>query len=297
MLIGTGVPDDAAVYVLGPETALVSTVDFFTPIVDDPYSFGQIAAANSLSDIYAMGARPLFALNLVAFPRDTLPMSVLGEILRGGADKAAEAGIAIVGGHSIDDAEPKYGLAVTGLAHPDRLLRKAGLRPGDRLFLTKPLGIGIISTAIKRGVAPAEVTAEAIRVMSTLNRAASEAALAAGVHAGTDVTGFGLLGHLSEMTATSGVGATIWLDRVAVLEAAWQLARDDVVPGGTKRNLRYVESRVRFADDITLAERLVLADAQTAGRGRAGHAWHSPPGQSLYLSLVLRPRMAPAQAA
>ncbi len=265
MLIGTGVPDDAAVYRLSAETALVSTVDFFTPIVDDPYAFGQIAAANSLSDIYAMGARPLFALNLVAFPRDTLPMSVLGEILRGGADKAAEAGIPIVGGHSIDDAEPKYGLAVTGTVHPDRLLRKAALRPGDRLFLTKPLGIGIIATAIKRGVATESAASEAVRVMTTLNRAASEAALSVGLEAGTDVTGFGLLGHLSEMTATSGVDATVWLDRVPVLDAAWQLARDDVVPGGTKRNLAYVESTVRFGDDITLAERLVLADAQTSG--------------------------------
>jgi selenide, water dikinase len=212
-----------------------------------------------------MGARPLFALNLVGFPRDTLPMSVLGEVLRGGADKASEAGIAIVGGHSIDDAEPKYGLAVVGVAHPDRVLRKAGLVPGDKLFLTKPLGIGIISTAIKRGVAKEEDVREAVRVMTTLNRVASETAVAAGIRAATDVTGFGLLGHLSEMTRTSGVSATVWLDRVPVLEAAWQLARDEVVPGGTRRNLAFVEQYVRFADDITPAERLVLADAQTSG--------------------------------
>jgi selenide,water dikinase len=212
-----------------------------------------------------MGARPLFALNLVGFPRDTLPMSVLGEILRGGADKAAEAGIAIVGGHSIDDAEPKYGLAVVGIAHPERVLRKAGLAPGDRLFLTKPLGIGIISTAIKRDVAKEADVREAVRVMTTLNRAAAEAAVATGVRAATDVTGFGLLGHLSEMTSASGVSATVWLDRVPVLDAAWQLARDGVVPGGTRRNLAFVEQSVKFDDDITPTERLVLADAQTSG--------------------------------
>ena len=265
VLIGTGVPDDAAVYRLDAETALVSTVDFFMPIVDDPYAFGQIAAANSLSDVYAMGARPLFALNIVGFPRDKLPMAVLGEILRGGADKAAEAGIAIVGGHSIDDSEPKYGLAVVGIVHPDRIIRKAGPQPGDRLFLTKPLGIGIISTAIKRGVADPDAMADAIRVMTTLNRAAAEAATAVGVVGGTDVTGFGLLGHLTEMTGTGGVGATLWLDQVPVLEAAWSLVGADVVPGGTRRNLAFVADSVRFADDISPAEQLVLADAQTSG--------------------------------
>jgi selenide,water dikinase len=265
VLVGTDVPDDAAVYRLSADRALVATVDYFTPIVDDAYDFGRIAAANALSDVYAMGARPLFALSIVGFPRDKLPLSVLGEILRGGADKVGEAGIFVVGGHSIDDPEPKYGLVVLGEVHPDRIVTKAGARPGDRLFLTKPLGIGIISTGIKRGKVGPEVISEAVEVMTALNAGAADAMTSVGPSAGTDVTGFGLLGHLNEMVSQSGVGARVYLNRVPVLSAAWGLARDGVVPGGTRRNLAYLLDRVTWADGIGEAERLVLADAQTSG--------------------------------
>ena len=265
VLVGTDVPDDAAVYRLSPDRALVATVDYFTPIVDDAYDFGRIAAANALSDIYAMGARPLFALSIVGFPKDKLPLSVLGEILRGGADKAADAGIFVVGGHSIDDPEPKYGLVVLGEAHPDRIVTKGGARPGDRLFLTKPLGIGIISTGIKRGKVGEDVIRQAVEVMTTLNAGAAEAMTSVGPSAGTDVTGFGLLGHLSEMVTQSGVGARVHLDRVPVLPAAWGLAREGVVPGGSHRNHAFLSSLVTWAEGIDEAEQLVLADAQTSG--------------------------------
>ena len=257
--------DDAAVYRLTPDIALVQTVDYITPLVDDPYQYGQIAAANSISDVYAMGGRPLLALNIVAFPTDALPMAVLGEILRGGADKAAEAGVRIIGGHSIDDKEPKYGLAVTGLVHPDRILRNSTARPGDRLILTKPLGMGIISTAIKRDLASAELIERAVRVMTTLNKGAALAAIDVGVDACTDVTGFGLLGHLREMTAGSRVGARIAFSRVPFLEGAAELATQGVVPGGTQRNLAYVEPFVTFDATIDPVQRLLLADAQTSG--------------------------------
>src|SRR5512139_377456 len=192
--------DDAAVYRLTPELALVQTVDYITPLVDDPYTFGQIAAANSLSDVYAMGGKPLLALNVVAFPTDALPMNVLGEILRGGIEKAHEAEVRIIGGHSIDDREPKYGLAVTGIVHPERILRNSTARAGDRLILTKPLGMGIVSTAIKRELASADLIARAVRVMTMLNKDAALTAMEIGAHACTDITGFGLLGHLHEMT-------------------------------------------------------------------------------------------------
>ncbi len=205
VLVGPETSDDAAVYRLTDGLALVLTVDFFTPIVDDPYAFGQIAAANSLSDVYAMGGRPIAMLSIVGFPRDKLPMTVLGEVLRGGAEKAQEAGVSVVGGHSIDDAEPKVGYAVVGLVHPARIWRNVGARPGDALVLTKPLGTGIISTAIKQAKAPERAVTAAIRTMATLNRAAAEAAATVPVHAATDVTGFGLLGHLREMTRGSKV--------------------------------------------------------------------------------------------
>jgi selenide, water dikinase len=265
VLIGTDRPDDAAVYRLSADRALVATVDYFTPIVDDPYDFGRIAAANALSDVYAMGARPLFALSIVGFPRDTLPLSVLGEILRGGADMAADAAIFVIGGHSIDDAEPKYGLVVLGEVHPDRIVTKAGARPGDRLFLTKPLGIGIISTGIKRGKVRPDVIREAVAVMTTLNAAAAEAMTSVRPSAGTDVTGFGLLGHLNELASQSGVGARVYLDRVPVLSAAWGLAREGIVPGGTRRNLAFLADRVRWSSGLDEVEQLVLADAQTSG--------------------------------
>ncbi len=209
VLIGTKTADDAAVYRVSDTLAIVQTVDYFTPVVDDPYTFGQITAANSLSDIYAMGAAPLFALNIAGFPADTLPLDVLAKILQGGADKAAEAGISIIGGHTIKDAEPKYGMAVTGVIHPDKVISNAGARPGDRLILTKPLGIGIITTAMKQGKVSAATVAAVTEIMATLNKGAAEAMVTVDTHACTDVTGFGFLGHLSEMVRGSGVGAVI----------------------------------------------------------------------------------------
>jgi selenide,water dikinase len=262
-LVGAETADDAAVYRLSADQALVATVDYITPVVDDPYVFGAIAAANALSDIYAMGARPLFALNIVGFPR-ALPLDLLARILEGGAAKAAEAGIAVLGGHSVDDPEPKYGLVALGLVHPERVVRNAGARPGDRLFLTKPLGMGIITTAIKRDAAPAATVEAALAIMATLNRAAAEAMLAVGPHAATDVTGFGLLGHLLEMLAASGVGAELWLDAVPVVAGTWDLVRAGIYPGGSQRNLDHVSPRVDFGD-LDQAERLLLADAQTSG--------------------------------
>jgi len=265
LLVGADTCDDAAVYRLTPEIALVQTVDYITPLVDDPYTFGQIAAANSISDVYAMGGRPLLALNVVAFPTDSLPMEVLGEILRGGMDKAAEAGVRVVGGHSIDDREPKYGLAVTGIVHPDRVLRNSTARVGDRLILTKPLGMGIVSTAIKRDLATAELIARAVRVMSSLNKNAAAAALEVGAHACTDVTGFGLLGHLRELVSASRVSAEIRFHRVPVLREVVDLAAQGVVPGGTQRNLNFVEPFVSFDAAVGAVHRLILADAQTSG--------------------------------
>jgi selenide,water dikinase len=265
VLVGHATSDDAAVYRLSDDQALVATVDYFTPIVDDGYDFGQIAAANALSDVYAMGARPIFALAITGFPRDQLGSGVLERILRGGADKAAEAGIAVVGGHSIDDAEPKYGLAVTGLVHPDRIVRNVGASVGDRLFLTKPLGAGIVSTAVKRGLADEALVARAVAVMATLNRAAAEAMTSVGPSAGTDVTGFGLLGHLSEMTRGSGVAARVRAGAVPVQAGVYELAAQDVVPGGTKRNHAGLAGIVRWATEVDLASQMVLADAQTSG--------------------------------
>jgi selenide,water dikinase len=253
------------VYRLAPDLAVVQTVDFITPLVDDPYQFGQIAAANSISDVYAMGARPILALNVVGFPTDTLPMDVLAAILQGGADKAAEADVRIIGGHSIDDREPKYGLAVTGIVHPERILRNSTARPGDRLFLTKPLGMGIVSTAIKRDLADPDLIRRAVALMTTLNRGASVAAVEVGVHAATDVTGFGLLGHLREMTAGSRVGARLSCSEVPLVEGVLELAGADVVPGGSKRNLAYAEQFVRFAEALDDVQRILLADAQTSG--------------------------------
>lgn len=265
LLIGASTADDAAVYRISDDTAIVETVDFFTPVVDDPYTFGQIAAANALSDIYAMGARPLFALNIVAFPSKKLPLEVLEEILKGGADKVWEAGINVVGGHSIDDPEPKYGLVVTGTVHPDKVVANSTAKAGDSLILTKPLGIGIITTAIKREKASKAAIEKAVSVMSALNRDASEAMVAIGVSAATDITGFGLLGHLLEMVQGSGVGAKIYADKVPVIEEAWGYAREDIVPGGTKANLDYVNPCVQWGEGIGEDAKLVLSDAQTSG--------------------------------
>jgi selenide,water dikinase len=263
--VGLETGDDAAVYRLTDELGLVLTVDYFTPIVDDPYAFGQIAAANTLSDVYAMGGRPLVMLSIVGFPKDRLPMSVLGEILKGGAEKAREAGVSVVGGHSIDDAEPKIGYAAVGLVHPERVWRNVGARPGDALVLTKPVGTGIISTAIKQDKAPERAVKAAVRSMTALNRAAAEAAATVTVHAATDVTGFGLLGHLREMTVGSRVRARIRAGAVPLLPDVVALAEAGLVPGGTKRNLRAVAAVVRWAAEIPDALRFVIADAQTSG--------------------------------
>ena len=264
VLVGSATADDAAVYRLSDDLALILTTDFFTPIVDRAYDFGAIAAANALSDVYAMGGRPLAALNLVGFPA-SLPPTVLAEILRGAAEKAAEAGIAIVGGHTIDAQEPIFGLAVVGTARPDAVLSNAGARPGDLLVLTKPLGLGIITTAAKRGEDPRGAIGEAIAVMSTLNRSACEAVLAAGAHALTDITGFGLLGHLRNMTAASRVSADVWAEAVPVLPAARQYVRAGIAPGGTHANLRFLSDWVEYDSELADPERLLLCDAQTSG--------------------------------
>jgi selenide,water dikinase len=261
VLVGT--EDDAGVYQLNDELAIVQTVDFFTPVVDDPYDFGAIAAANALSDIYAMGAKPLTALNLVAFPKDG-PLEFLGEIMRGGAEKAREAGVVVIGGHSIDDNEPKYGMAITGVVHPKRLALKSGARPGDALVLTKPLGIGIISSAIKAGRAPNEMIAAATRNMKMLNKSAAEAMVEVGVRGATDITGFGLLGHLHEMLHRSCMSGRIRLSAVPVIHGVRELAKLGV-PGGTRANLKYVSEKMSWAEGITEEEKLILADAQTSG--------------------------------
>ncbi len=257
--------DDAAVVRLDGDKALVQTVDFFTPIVDDPFAFGQIAATNSLSDIYAMGATPLFALNIVAFPKDDLPMEILGEILKGGASKAKQAGINILGGHSIDDKEPKYGLVVTGEAAADKVVTNGGARAGDALILTKPLGSGIIATAIKRGEASERLIAEATAVMSTLNAEAGGLMLQHGASAATDVTGFGLLGHLLEMCEASSVSAELNFAELPFIDGVLEVAEKGIVPGGTKRNLEHVTENVHFDPELSDVQRLMAADAQTSG--------------------------------
>jgi selenide,water dikinase len=265
VLVGPETCDDAGVYRLTDGLALVLTLDFFTPIVDDPRAFGQIAAANSLSDVYAMGGRPIAMLSIVGFPRDKLPMTVLGEVLRGGAEKAHEAGVSVVGGHSIDDAEPKVGYAVVGLVNPARLWRNVGARPGDALVLTKPLGTGIISTAIKQAKAPERAVTAAIGTMTTLNRAAAEAAATVPVHAATDVTGFGLLGHLRAMTLGSKVRVRLHAGRIPLLPDVVALAEAGLVPGGTKRNLLAVAETVRWDPGLSEPLRTVIGDAQTSG--------------------------------
>jgi cysteine desulfurase len=265
LLVGADTSDDAAVYRLTDDLALVQTVDFFTPIVDDPYWFGAISAANSLSDIYAMGAKPLLALNVVGFPSNRLPLRVLERILQGAQDKADEAGIVIAGGHTVDDPEPKFGLAVSGVVHPDRIVRNNTARPGDALVLTKRLGTGIVATAVKRGLAEPDEAREATELMATLNRAAGEAMIAVGAHACTDITGFGFLGHLVEMARGSAVDVEIQSAEVPLLASALRHAGADVVPGGTLDNLSHVGPRVTFDPGVSRVTRLVLADAQTSG--------------------------------
>lgn len=257
--------DDAAVYQLDGGLAIVQTVDYITPVVDDPYSCGQIAAANSLSDIYAMGATPLFALNIVGFPVGSLPLSILEEILRGGADKVREAGASIIGGHSIDDPEPKYGLVVTGLIDPTKIVRNSTAHVGDDLILTKPLGLGIITTGIKREKVEKATIDAAVDLMATLNSGASKAMVEVGVHACTDVTGFGLLGHLHEMTAGAKVGARVFLSKVPVISEAWGLVQSGICPGGTKRNRESLRGALLWNPGISEEAQLILCDAQTSG--------------------------------
>jgi selenide,water dikinase len=264
LLVGLDGPDDAAVYQLNDEQAIVSTVDFFPPIVDDPYTFGSIAAANALSDVYAMGGEVLFALNLAAFP-DDLDRAILSEILRGGAEKVREAGAIITGGHTVSDAEPKYGLAVTGIVHPAHILTKGGAQPGDLLVLTKPLGVGLITTALKRQAAhPAHVEA-AVRSMSALNRHASHLAQRFQAHACTDITGFGILGHGLEMASASNVMFRLRCDAIPLLPGAVEYAEREIFPGGLDRNRDFVLPQVRFADRIAAAQRAILFDPETSG--------------------------------
>ena len=292
LLVGSDTLDDAAVYRLNDEIALVQTVDFFTPVVDDPYDFGRIAAANAFSDIYAMGARPLTALNIVAFPSGVLPLDYLGRILQGGAETARLASATIVGGHTIDDPEPKYGLAVTGIVKPGEEMTNAGAASGDLLVLTKPLGTGVIATAIKLGKASPEVIFAATASMVHLNRDAAEVAREHGVRGLTDVTGFGLLGHLGEMCRASGVGADLWFDRLPFLPGAWDLAGQGVAPGGTRRNLEYVEPWTGFDERVEPWQRLLCADAQTSG----GLLLCVPPERVEAVVRALEGRSTPAAA-
>ncbi len=264
MLVGTETGDDAAVYRLNDSTALIMTVDFFPPITDDPYEFGAIAAANALSDVYAMGGKPLVALNIVGFPA-SLDKEILGEVLRGGYAKTAEAECLIVGGHTVDDPEPKYGLSVVGVVAPGKQVTNAGARPGDVLVLTKPLGTGIITTAGKQGRVDPATLQGAVTAMATLNRAAAQAMTKVGVHACTDVTGFGLMGHLKSMVRGSGVCAQVQLNRVPILPGVWDLLEQGIAPGGTGRNRDSVADTVQWHPDLSDNDQLLLCDAQTSG--------------------------------
>lgn len=264
VMVDATTADDAAVYRLDAGRALVVTADFFTPIVDDPYDFGRIAAANALSDVYAMGARPLFALNLVAFPRALLDRGILSEIVRGGGEVAREAGAAVLGGHSIDDPEPKYGLCVVAEVAPDAVIRNSTAVAGDVLVLTKPLGTGIVSTALKAGHASPGVVAAAVASMTTLNRTAAEVMVRLGAHACTDVTGYGLLGHVRELASASGLSARITAGAVPILPGVRPLVEQGHVPGGTKRNLEDLGDAVVW-DDVDEITRTLLVDAQTSG--------------------------------
>jgi len=265
LLVGLGAPDDAAVYRLNATQAIVQTVDFFPPVVDDPYWFGAIAAANALSDIYAMGAEPLFALNLCAFPEDLDP-DVISEILRGGADKVAEAGIAIAGGHSVKDREPKYGLSVTGLIHPEALMAKGGARVGDALLLTKPLGVGVLTTALKREAITDMAHLEiAIASMARLNRNAARAARSVGATAATDITGFGLIGHALEMAGQAKVGFEIAWDALPFLPGALAHAEQWIFPGGAETNARSARPETRFARKLADWQEMLLFDPETSG--------------------------------
>lgn len=260
-----GREENAAVYKINEDLVVVQTVDFITPVVDDPYQYGMIAAANSISDIYAMGVKPAFALNIVGYPNQSLPLSILENILKGGADKAAEAGISIIGGHSVTDHAPKYGLVVTGFAHPAQLITKKGAKPGDALVLTKPLGIGVITTGIDRRLTTPAMEEAVIEEMCRLNRDAAEAMVEVGVSACTDVTGFGLLGHLSEMLSSSGVGAKVNARDVPLITGAMEMAEAGAISGGGHTNFRYIRDKVTWEDVIPNEMRLILCDPQTSG--------------------------------
>ena len=265
LLVGRETSDDAGVVRVREDLALVQTVDFFTPIVDDPFTYGRVAATNALSDVYAMGGRPLTALNIVCFPRKTLSLDVLRDVLRGGLETIREAGALLVGGHSVEDPELKYGLSVTGLVHPQRVVTNAGAQPGDRLILTKPIGTGVLGTALKGGMLDADAEAETVRWMTTLNRDAAEAMQEVGAHACTDVTGFGLLGHALELASASHVTIEIRAAAVPLIPEARDLAAKGLIPGGTHANRKYCERAVEVdaaVDSLTVD---LLADAQTSG--------------------------------
>lgn len=264
VLVGLDTGDDAGIWDLGDGRALISTVDFITPLVNDARMWGQIAAANSLSDVYAMGGKPLFGLNLVGWNNDELPSSMLSEVLAGGLEIAEQAGMAIIGGHTISDPEPKYGMAVTGEVDPDKMLTNAALQPEQDLILTKPLGVGVITTAIKAGIAGKEIINAAVASMTQLNDIASQVAVSASASGATDVTGFGLLGHLGKMALTSNVEAVLDVRNIAFLPGAKQYAEDGVIPGGTRRNLAWVEHQID-AGSYGETDLLLLADAQTSG--------------------------------
>jgi selenide,water dikinase len=263
LLVGLDAPDDAAVYLVAPGVAIVQTVDFFTPIVDDPFAWGRIAAANAFSDVYAMGGEPKTALNLIGWPRE-LDFEILGRVLDGAGEACHEAGVSVVGGHSIDDPEPKFGLAVTGFVNPEAVFRTTGAQPGNDLVLTKPLGMGIISSGIKEGLTSEETAAEATRVMGTLNRSAAEVMVRSSVTAATDVTGFGLVGHLLQML-DGGLSAEIEFEAVPILQEAFELAAKGVLPGGSKRNIEAMSASFEDEAGLDDAQRAVVFDAQTSG--------------------------------
>ncbi len=275
VLVGQETSDDAAIFRISSDLAIVQTVDFFTPIVDDPYQFGAITVANALSDIYAMGGDPLFALNIVAFPSKRLPLEVLSQILKGAESKAAEAGLLILGGHTIEDNEPKYGMAVTGKIDPDKIWKNSTAKQGDYLVLTKPIGTGVLSTALKRGLLSSDRMLEMFELMSRLNRKSADIMKKFKVNAVTDVTGFGLLGHLHEITKASGVDAEIWVNSVPVLEGVKEMLASNVIPGGTVNNLDFVSDFIRPGHEVSQLEQLMLADAQTSG----GLLFTVPPGE------------------
>ncbi|TYS82903.1 selenide, water dikinase SelD [Rossellomorea aquimaris] len=265
LLVGLDTSDDAGVYKINEETALVQTLDYFTPIVDDPYMFGQIAAANALSDVYAMGGKPITVMNIVGFPISTLDKSILADILSGASDKVRESGAVLVGGHSIDDQEPKFGLSVTGVVHPDRIRSNAAAQPGDKLILTKPIGVGILTTAIKNDKLPQKNIEEVMETMAALNKDAAEVMDSFPVNACTDVTGFGLLGHALEIAEGSKNGITIEKDSVPLLHMTKELAQQNIIPGGSRKNHKWLSDRVDYDESISEIDQLILCDAITSG--------------------------------